>query len=171
MVVKILLNMYDLNAVKSRSKSKEGATSGWLAKFPNDVIRSEKLTGGDIKILEKEPYIEKNERINYKEIFGDPNENKAKRKSTSSAKSSPTKKAKPEAKSEPRRPISHPRFKPGGEQHQVRIMQQPSTPYHLDLQKKEESKAASSQGNYTCQTCGFSASRLNVFILHSKTHR
>lgn len=163
--------------VKSRTKSKEsGATGSWFAKFPQDVVRCEKLTGGDEKILEKEPFIEKSERINYKDYFGDPAEKQksaktpaSKRKGTSSpvSGSTPKKKAK-EDKNTPSRPISHPRFKPGGEQHQVRIMQQPSTPYHLDLQKKEESKAAS-QGNYTCQKCPFSASRLNVIILHNKT--
>ena len=40
------------------------------------------------------------------------------------------------------RPIVHPRFRAGGggSDHQVKIMHQPSTPYHLDLQKKEEAK-------------------------------
>jgi hypothetical protein len=40
-------------SAKSKSKSKEGATSGWFAKFPKDVILSEKLTGGDENLLDK----------------------------------------------------------------------------------------------------------------------
>lgn len=161
--------------VKSRSQSKEGA-NGWFAKFPQDVIRCEKLTGGDQKILEKEPFKETpSKAVNYKEIFVDPEAEKsekkgaaAKRKSTATPNGSPKKKSKA-SDNTPSRPISHPRFKPGGEQHQVRIMQQPSTPYHLDLQKKEESKS-NSANNYTCHICGFSASRLNVIILHNKSH-
>jgi len=47
-------------------------------------------------------------------------------------------------------------------------MQQPSTPVHLDLLKKEESKAASSPGAYTCQICGNSASRINVIMMCTK---
>ena len=91
-------------SVKSRTKSKEsGATGSWFAKFPQDVVRCEKLTGGDEKILEKEPFIEKSERINYKDYFGDPAEKQksaktpaSKRKGTSSpvSGSTPKKKAK-----------------------------------------------------------------------------
>ena len=167
--------------MKSRGKAKEGATSGWFAKFPQDVIRSEKLTGGDLKILEKDPYVDRpSERPNYKELFGDPKEKEklaSKRKggATSQTSAGSPNKKKAKAKSPPR-PISHPRFKPGGEQHQVRIMQQPSTPYHLDLQKKEETKTNNSTGasntpGFKCQFCDFACSRMNVLILHQKTHR
>ena len=175
--------------VKSRGKAKEGATTGWFAKFPQDVIRSEKLTGGDEKILEKDPYVERPaEKVNYKEIFGDPKEKEkaasnAGRKRKGGASSpvsggSPNKKKanKNEAVAKtPSRPISHPRFKPGAsDQHQVRIMQQPSTPYHLDLQKKEEeNKDSIGQGasGFKCTTfdiCGFSTARMNVLIMHMK---
>ena len=165
--------------VKSRTKSKEGATTSWFAKFPEDVIRCEKLTGGDPKLLDKEPYIEKNERIDYSQYFGDQTEKQSKAADKSGGKrkanattpttSSSPKKQKQQKSSSPERPISHPRFKPGGEQHQVRIMQQPSTPVHLDLLKKEESKAASSPGAYTCHFCGNSASRMNVIIMCMKS--
>lgn len=167
--------------VKSRGKAKEGATGGWFAKFPKDVIRSEKLTGGDLQILEKDPYVEKPvEKINYKELFGDPKEKEklaakaSKRKSAGGASSpaigSPKKKAN-KSKSPPRE-ISHPRFKPGGEQHQVRIMQQPSTPYHLDLQKKEEDKTNNPQASdgLKCNFCSFTTTRMNVLIMHTKSH-
>ena len=57
--------------MKSRTKSKEGATGGWFAKFPKDIVLCEELTGGDTKILEKEPFAEptKADRPNYKELF------------------------------------------------------------------------------------------------------
>lgn len=172
--------------VKSRTKVKEGATSGWFAKFPTDVVRSEKLTGGDVHILDKEPYVEKQERVNYKELFGTPQPEKKKKgdnkRKAESIQSPSNKKAKSGAgnkkatttKQQPPRPIVHPRFRPGGggaeNQHQVKIMQQPSTPYHLDLQMKQEKTAAAAPGAYTCHICGFTASRLNVIVLHNKSH-
>ena len=156
--------------VKSRSKSKEGA-KGWFAKFPEDVIKCEKLTGGDPKLLDKEPYVEKNDRIDYSQYFGDQTEKQPKSGTAGKRKgnATPTSSPKKQRKASPTRPISHPRFKPGGEQHQVRIMQQPSTPTSMDLLKKEESKAASSPGAYTCHICGNSASRMNVIIMCTKS--
>ena len=60
-------------SAKGRALLKQGAKKddGWFSKFPKDVIKSEELTGGDTKILEKEPFVEKVEqKIDYKEIFG-----------------------------------------------------------------------------------------------------
>ncbi len=138
---------------KSKSKSKEGATSGWFSKFPNDVIKSEKLTDGDEKILDKEPYTDKpSDKINYKELFGQSAQQKEKVETPKSAAakkrkadSSPVKKTpqsaakkKKEAEkpSTPARPIVHPRFMEGGSgsDHKVKILPQPSAPYHIDLQ-------------------------------------
>lgn len=57
---------------------------------------------------------------------------------------------------------------------------QPSTPYHLDLVSKQDAADSEKEANkskdqkdkgYTCHICGFSASRLNVIVLHNKTHR
>lgn len=177
---------------KSKSKSKEGATSGWFAKFPKDVIESEKLTGGDEAILEKEPYAEKtNEKINYKALFGGTNaaQEKDKKKVETpksvaqkrKAEASPGKKtpqagAKKKRESEkvstPARPIVHPRFMEGGSgsDHQVTILPQPSAPYHIDLQMKQEKLTASAPNTYTCPICGFVATRINVIVLHSKSH-
>ena len=131
-------------SAKSKSKSKEGATSGWFSKFPKDVILSEKLTGGDEQILEKEPYADKPaEKVNYKELFGQnstsqqekekkkveasPKSAGKKRKAeTSPAKKTPQaggkKKKESEKPATPARPIVHPRFKEGGSgsDHQVR---------------------------------------------------
>ncbi|CAB4062729.1 CHD1 [Lepeophtheirus salmonis] len=174
--------------VKSRRTSKEG--SSWFAKFPNDIVRCEILTKGDPNILEKEPYIEKNEKVNYKEIFKSSTESvplsKRRKRSSSSLASPSSKKPKnsdavnspkrgrrSETTPTPPRPISHPRFKPGAagaSDHKIKILPQPSSPYHLDLAMKQEKAAQSPSNNYTCSICGFSASRLNVIILHNKSH-
>lgn len=105
-----------------------------------------------------------------------------KRKATDSPAS---KKKEPPQK---QRPIVHPRFKPGGSgaNHTARMMVQPSTPMEIDLIKKQdenESKSSATTsaspgagapgtggGQYNCSICGFSASRINVIILHNKTH-
>ena len=183
-------------SVRCRQKEKEGAKGGWFAKFPNDIIKSEKITGGDVHILEKDPYVERTEpKISYKDIFGTPDLGKKtkggkkgkdeetpksakgknlKRKSTSSAGSPATASPKSRKKSTdsassrttPSRPIVHPRFREGGggSDHQVKILLQPSAPQHLDLLVKQEKVAAPNA--YTCQLCDFTATRLNVIVLH-----
>ncbi len=71
--------------MKSRTKSKEGATEGWFAKFPKDIVLCETLTDGDPDILKRDPFVErKSERINYKELFGTP-EQKTKKGGTGDA--------------------------------------------------------------------------------------
>ena len=67
---------------KGRALLKQGAKKddGWFSKFPKDVIKSEELTGGDPKILEKDPYVERVEqKIDYKEIFGGEDKKKGKK--------------------------------------------------------------------------------------------
>ena len=50
----------------------------------------------------------------------------------------------------------------------VRILTQPTTPYHVETEKNSLSK--SSTPNYRCPLCDFAASRINVIVMHSKTH-
>ena len=69
-------------SAKYRSTLKQGAKpdDGWFSKFPKDIVKCEELTGGDPKLLEKEPYIERVEqKIDYKDIFG-PADDSAKKK-------------------------------------------------------------------------------------------
>ena len=162
--------------------SKQGAKTGWFVKFPKDVIKSEELTGGDPKILEKDPYVERNEpRVRYDEIFGTPGSDKKKKKkqdevtsrgngTTSGRKRSAATTASPKSKRSRAAPIVHPRFRAGGggSDHQVKILPQPSAPLDLDLQMKQEKTVPSNA--YTCHVCGFSATRLNVIVLHQKSH-
>lgn len=171
-------------SVKSRSKIKEGATTGWFAKFPKDIVLCEEILNGDVHILEKEPYVEKNERPNYRAIFGSGEENSPKKK-TGNQPGSGTRGRKRKAGADaaqssqsappPKRAIVHPRFKGGRSDHNVKILTQPSSPYHMDLIKSPGSDVgtptSTNANKYNCQICGFSASRLNVIILHNKTHR
>jgi hypothetical protein len=62
--------------------------------------------------------------------------------------------------------------------HKVRILAAPATPYHIDRTPqgggggsgRSDGADKKSAGGYTCHTCGFTATRLNVIVLHSKTH-
>jgi hypothetical protein len=61
--------------------------------------------------------------------------------------------------------------------HKVRILAAPATPYHIDRTPqggggggRSGQGADKSAAGYTCHTCGFTATRLNVIVLHSKTH-
>jgi hypothetical protein len=62
--------------------------------------------------------------------------------------------------------------------HKVRILAAPATPYHIDRTPQQggggdgrsDGADKKSAGGYTCHTCGFTATRLNVIVLHSKTH-
>ena len=175
-------------SARFRTKAKEGATAGWFAKFPKDVIHCESLTGGNVNILDEEPFAEKKEtKVDYSKIFGEEKEKveptpKSKKKSLSEtpAKSVNTKtantpgsssktksKGKGATEQSTPKPITHPRFTHGSD-HQVRILTQPSTPYHIDTQGSTEPKVLIP--NYRCPMCDFAASRLNVIVLHSKTH-
>lgn len=59
--------------VRSRTKGNEG----WFAKFPKDIVLCEEMTGGDTKILQKEPFVERKEqRTDYNQIFGKGQEKK-----------------------------------------------------------------------------------------------
>merc|ERR1712228_897987 len=57
---------------RAKTKAKEGATDGWFAKFPKDIVKCEKMTNGNVNILEEEPFVERKEKkIDYSLIFGD----------------------------------------------------------------------------------------------------
>jgi len=176
-----------------RTKAKEGATDGWFAKFPKDVVHCETVTAGNPNILKEEPFAEKKEqKMDYSKIFTDPTESgKTAEKKVKKSKVTPTKtpakkssaaKKKPsgqqssatkvkgkagaaEVRTAPK--ITHPRFLKGSD-HQVRILSQPSTPYHVEVESSSLPKTITP--NYRCPVCDFVASRINVIVLHSKTH-
>jgi len=158
---------------RSRRKAKEGATGGWFAKFPKDVVHCEKLTKGNVNILEEEPFVEKKEKkIDYSLIFGDPEEISLKKEeliqksSTRKGRSADDKENPNEVTTTPKK-ITHPRFI-GRSDHTVRILAQPSTPYHIDTNTKTPSTPMPPK--YNCHMCDFAATRLNVIVLHNKSH-
>ena len=126
--------------------------------------------------------------MDYSSLFGDQQEKEKKAKSggkpspapstekknkkNDSKKSSPNSILKVKIKKKAEKPktppkITHPRFLQGSD-HKVRILAPPSTPYHIDTESKHEPKILTP--NYKCHMCDFAASRLNVIVLHSKTH-
>ena len=138
--------------------------------------------------MEEPPFVEKKEaKVDYSKIFGDESkkEKKSGRKSKlekkkslssikeksvagkSSVKKTP-KKAAESPKTPNQKPITHPRFVQGSD-HQVRILSPPSTPYHVDTYGGLATPK-SIPPNYRCPLCDFVASRLNVIVLHSKSH-
>ena len=56
--------------VKSRAEVKAGAKNSWFAKFPQDIVRCEKLTNGDEKILENDKSVENHNLIHKEELEG-----------------------------------------------------------------------------------------------------
>jgi len=157
---------------RSRRKAKEGATGGWYAKFPKDVVFCEKLTKGNTNILNEAPFAEKKEKkIDYSLIFGDPEEINIKREELSqkSVKKGRPRNDQDETNGYPTtpKPITHPRFI-GRSDHTVRILTQPSTPYHIDTNDKSPSQPLPPK--YNCHMCDFAATRINVIVLHNKSH-
>jgi hypothetical protein len=140
------MNLFCFFLARYRSKTKEGVTEGWFAKFPKDVVLCEQLTGGNTNILEEPPFAERKEpKVDYSKIFSDPEvDNKKQKSKTPNAKieskkenTSPnvssTKSKKNKEKSQEKLStgpkITHPRFLKGGSDHEVRILTQASSPY------------------------------------------
>ncbi|XP_039301337.1 uncharacterized protein LOC120356474, partial [Nilaparvata lugens] len=146
--------------------------------FPNDVATAEHLTHGDPNILDSTEF-QPEQKEDYRELFG------ASKKPASAKKQSrpewrirslrdaggdsPTNGRRQsgtthrQSGSTPRL-VTHPRFinkaLGRGSDHEVRIRSQ-SQPRLLQQQ---------SDKLYNCHLCGFSASRINVIILHNKSH-
>jgi len=158
---------------RARTKAKEGVKDGYFAKFPKDVIYCEQITNGNPNILNEEPFAEpkKKDKVDYSLIFGDPEEIKAK-KDEILQKSVIKKIRSRETGSSSPKPITHPRFL-GHSDHTVRILARPSTPYHVHsgeetVSMTRDDTRGSSQ--YTCAFCDFASSRVNVMLMHSKSH-
>ena len=105
---------------RAKTKAKEGATDGWFAKFPKDIVKCEKMTHGNVNILEEEPFVEKKEKkIDYSLIFGDQEEIA---KKAGGRKGRPGRESLGSARpilngveTPPRKPITHPRFLSGSD--------------------------------------------------------
>ena len=161
-------------SARARTKAREGVTEGWFAKFPKDVIYCEQLTNGNPNILNEEPFAEKKKekKIDYSLIFGDPEEIKQKRKEEiQKSVARKIKATREEARSPVKTPkkITHPRFL-GHSDYKARILTQPSTPFHLNTTHQSPHVSRPGSHQYTCALCQFSSSRVNVMMLHSKSH-
>ncbi|XP_068622750.1 mucin-17-like [Battus philenor] len=162
---------------------------GLMEKFPEDVIRAETAVGGDIAILTRDEFQEE-KKESYAGLFGDPSKRsslslkKGKsgrgRSSDISRVSTPTRKVKEKTN------------------YKVHILLQgsktplsqstdnnstPSTSRAGSENPEEKSEnvieqtidnistpTMSSSGIYSCHACPFTTTRLNVLIMHNKTH-
>ncbi|XP_059621591.1 nascent polypeptide-associated complex subunit alpha, muscle-specific form-like [Phlebotomus argentipes] len=133
----------------------------YMEKFPADVTTAEKLTGGDLEIVKKmQTSPQKSSTSAWSDVFSDGKAKKGKktpvlspnirgRKVTKSPKKSIT----PVAKT----------FLGKTREHEVRFL-------GASTSATKASPEASSSGLYKCHACPFSCNRINVIVLHSKTH-
>ncbi|CAK1542193.1 unnamed protein product [Leptosia nina] len=162
---------------------------GLLEKFPEDVIRAETAVGGDIEILTRDEFQE-TKKESYADLFGSP-----RKKTPASAKKGKSHKGRSPEFSKLSTPIRKIKEKTN---YKVHILVQGSkTPQQVEETTPSTSRASSeptdeklqekniepskenlscttptvtSPGIYACHACQFSTSRLNVLILHNKTH-
>ncbi|XP_014365371.2 uncharacterized protein LOC106716376 isoform X1 [Papilio machaon] len=161
---------------------------GLMEKFPEDVIRAETAVGGDIKILTRDEFQEE-KKESYAGLFGDPT-----KRTPQSAKRAKGRHPQSPALRTPIRKIKD------KTNYKVHILLQgsktPSTPA-TDITSPSTSRAGSepveengtkvenvteqpvssystptmsSSGVYSCHACPFTTTRLNVLIMHNKTH-
>lgn len=147
--------------------------------FPNDIVMAEHLTGGDPNILNSEAFAPE-KKSDYKELFGTkktsakkmkPELLKKDRLSLKSSKFSPLsngRKSLPVLPATVPRPITHPRFitkaLEGKSDHEIRIRCQTS------IIDEYENPDTSKERNYQCHLCDFHTTRINVIVLHNKSH-
>ncbi|XP_055676587.1 titin homolog isoform X2 [Lutzomyia longipalpis] len=133
----------------------------YMEKFPADVGTAEKLTGGDVdivKTMQMSP--QKSSPSVWSDVFADTKAKKGKKTPTIL---SPLKKGRRSLKS-PRKttPPLTKTFLGKAREHEVRFLGGSST--------STRTSTDSSSGLYKCHACPFSCNRINVIVLHSKTH-
>ncbi|KAL1139873.1 hypothetical protein AAG570_006850 [Ranatra chinensis] len=153
------------------SRSKDASSN--MKKFPTDVSKAETLTGGDPNIIHDPKFLPE-KKFDYSEIFNlkKPKGSASKRSyrsstgrssgSTSLVSPSPS----PSSSYTSTPPITNRKLiqkaLTGKSDYESRIRVQ-------ERPEQDETKQ-SDQTNYTCQSCGYVTSRINVFILHNKSH-
>ncbi|XP_026749841.2 mucin-17-like [Galleria mellonella] len=159
---------------------------GHMEKFPEDVIRAETAIGGDIEILTREEFQE-TKKESYAGLFGDPKKTpgsgkkgRGKGRPAESPKLfTPTRKIKEKTDykvhilvqgsntpSQPTEVSSIPSTSCNESDTANEKPQNLETPQVL----APLIPTCSSSGIYSCHACSFSTTRLNVLILHNKTH-
>ena len=130
-----------------------------LKKFESDVVTAEKLTGGDMNILQTLGEVSGKRRIDYSDLgFGQP---KAKKKKDEGAKRG----------TDIGQAVVYKKSglkNSGGKmqrvviEHKVRILEQP---------KRETIEDSMNASNwFKCYVCGFTCTRINVIVWHNKGH-
>ncbi|CAH0718238.1 unnamed protein product, partial [Brenthis ino] len=167
---------------------------GHMEKFPEDVIRAETAVGGDIKILTRDEFQE-TKKESYAGLFGDPSKKTPTsgrggrgRPPDSSKFSTPNQKFKEKTNYK-----VHILLQGSKTPTQAESVSTPSTSRAgsepSEIPEKQENKSEeteksetntqqatfntptmSSAGIYACHACNFTTTRLNVLILHNKTH-
>uniref|UniRef100_A0A1B6L1R5 PWWP domain-containing protein n=1 Tax=Graphocephala atropunctata TaxID=36148 RepID=A0A1B6L1R5_9HEMI len=145
--------------------------------FPNDIVMAEHLTGGDPNILDSKAFAPE-QKSDYSDLFGTKKVSTKKLKAESLKKElksrrhsgSPSRikrQSLPTLPSTIPRLITHPRFitkaLEGKSDHEVRIRCQTSMRIHDGDNSPTEEK-------YKCHQCDFQSTRLNVIVLHNKSH-
>lgn len=171
---------------------------GPMEKFPEDIVRAETAIGGDAEILTRDEFQEK-KRESYAGIFGDPaKRTPGSNKKGKGVKGKPTESPRNpmrknfekvdykvhilvqgsktpncETLSETSEITATPsasltqESENHGDEHQ--ITKEPEKPDQTES-LLQSTPVASSSGSYSCHACAFTTTRLNVLILHNKTH-
>ncbi|XP_023947300.2 titin homolog [Bicyclus anynana] len=171
---------------------------GPMEKFPEDVIRAETAVGGDIAILTRDEFQE-TKKESYAGLFGDPKKtplSSKKGKGSSDQKlSTPMKKlqgktnykvhillqgSKTPSQNQPAESVSTPSTSRAGSEppetqdkpveNKIDEVDKPEKPELPFTPSVPSTPTMSGAGQYACHACQFTTTRLNVLILHNKTH-
>ncbi|XP_050349727.1 uncharacterized protein LOC126773140 [Nymphalis io] len=169
---------------------------GHMEKFPEDVIRAETAVGGDIRILTRDEFQE-TKKESYAGLFGEPSKKspgsikKGKsgkgRLADSSKLSTPIRKFKEKTNYkvhillqgsktliQPNENVSTPSTSRAGSE--PLEMAEKTEENKNEMTEKQQNVSTlstptmSSSGIYACHACQFTTTRLNVLILHNKSH-
>ncbi|CAH2049292.1 unnamed protein product, partial [Iphiclides podalirius] len=163
---------------------------GHMEKFPEDVIRAETAVGGDIKILTRDEFQEE-KKESYAGLFGDPGKRTplSTKKGRGGRRLSDHKQSTPTRKMQEKTNYKVHILVQGSKTPVSQATDNSSTPStsragsEAAEEKSEKSENAveqpvtafttptmSSSGIYSCHACSFTTTRLNVLIMHNKTH-
>ncbi|CAH2087495.1 unnamed protein product [Euphydryas editha] len=195
--VKNLSSIYKYNCSRKNEFINKGlymyrTKHGHMEKFPEDVIRAETAVGGDIKILTRDEFQE-TKKESYAGLFGNPS-----KKSPTPIKKGKNGRGRPPDSTKLSTPMK--KFKDKTNYKVHILVQGSKTPNQTTesastpstsragseptetMEKTEDNKSEqtkqqtvstptmTSAGLYACHACQFTTTRLNVLILHNKSH-
>ncbi|XP_030034905.2 uncharacterized threonine-rich GPI-anchored glycoprotein PJ4664.02 isoform X2 [Manduca sexta] len=169
---------------------------GHMEKFPEDVIRAETAVGGDVEILTRDEFQE-TKKPSYAGLFGDPAKRtpgsgkSARGRPVESPSYTPVRKIKEKTDYKVHILVQGSKSLETSENTATEVSSTPSTscaesePQNIEDKQQTNNEqteivakpvsnfstpVASSSGIYSCHACSFTTSRLNVLILHNKSH-